>query len=149
MPENRNKETNMASRKRSRAEEKEREGWEAARRMAPIGPGTGPSSGGRGGEEVTTREPVVGNRDPVRPYVFRHYIPAPMPIVCPACGHSTRQDSGRHVDPANKKIREYRVCCKCGKKLTAGRDMTAREVEALCTHADGVREYQDAEIAGK
>jgi len=98
---------------------------------------------------VATRDPVAENRDPVRPYVFRHYIPAPMPVVCPACGHSTRQDSGRHVDPANKKILEYRVCCKCGEKLTAGRDMTAREVEALCTHADGVREYQNAEIAGK
>lgn len=139
----------MGNKKRSRAEEMVREGWAAARRRAPIGPGTGPSSGGRGGDEVAARDPVPANRDPVRPYVFRHYIPAPMPVVCPACGHSTRQDSGRHVDPANKKILEYRSCSKCGKKLTACRDMTPREVETLCTHADGVREYQNAEIAGK
>jgi hypothetical protein len=88
-----------------------------------------------------TRDPVVKNRDPV-PRQRRHYIPARMPVVCPDCGHSTRMDDGRHVDPVRRKILDYRTCCWCGKKLAAGRDMTRVEVETLCDRAEAVKEYE-------
>ena len=96
------------------------------------------------------RDPVPQARDPQpeppaqqrRP---RRYIPASMPTVCPECGHNTRMDGGRHVDPVRKTILEYRNCIKCRAPLAAGRKMTAREAEKLCTHAEAVREYQSAE----
>ena len=90
-----------------------------------------------------TRDPVAVNRDPVvatrKP---RRYIPAPQPLVCPDCGHSTRMDDGRHVDPVRRKILEYRTCAWCGVKLAAGRDMTAVEVELLCDRSEAVAEYE-------
>ena len=49
---------------------------------------------------------------------------------------------GRHVDPVNKKILEYRTCSKCGLKVAAGRDMTEREAEGLCSRAEAVKEYE-------
>ena len=75
----------------------------------------------------------------------RCYIPASMPTICPKCGHSTRMADGRHVDPVRKKILEYRTCSKCGKKLAAGRDMTASEVESLCSRAEAVQEYEKSQ----
>lgn len=54
-------------------------------------------------------------------------------------------DGGRHVDPVRKTILEYRNCIKCKAPLAAGRKMTPREAEQLCTHAEAVREYQSAE----
>jgi hypothetical protein len=51
-------------------------------------------------------------------------------------------DDGRHVDPVRKRILEYRTCSKCKAKLAAGRDMTAREAEMLCTRAEAVAEYE-------
>jgi hypothetical protein len=96
---------------------------------------------GGGGGDILTRDPVFINRDPKlrKP---RRYIPAPMPLVCPDCGHSTRMDDGRHVDPVRRKILEYRTCAWCGAKLAAGRDMTAVEVERLCDRAEAVAEYE-------
>lgn len=103
------------------------------------------SSAVGGGEGVATREPEVATRDPRRP---RRYIPANMPTVCPECGHSTRMDDGRHVDPVRRRILEYRTCAKCGAKLAAGRPMTAREVEMLCSRAQAVEEYEIREVCG-
>jgi hypothetical protein len=102
----------------------------------------GRSLGGASGDYVTrdpspvVRDPVVTQRKP------RRYIPAAMPTVCPTCGHSTRMDDGRHVDPVRRNILEYRTCTWCGEKLAAGRPMTAIEEKTLCTRADAVAEYE-------
>ena len=110
---------------------------QAIRSGAPL------SGGAAGGSVVQTRDPMVTARDPVaathRP---RRCIPASMPTVCPLCGHSTRMANGRYIDPANRRIVEYRTCSKCGEKLGAVRDMTPREVETLCEHAVVVEDYQ-------
>jgi len=95
---------------------------------------------------VKTRDPVPVQRDPViekpkRTYESRRYIPASVPVICPECGHNTRQTGGRHIDPVNKTIVEYRTCCKCGLKMGAGRPMVAFEVAKYCSHADVVKEY--------
>jgi len=84
----------------------------------------------------TTRDPQIETRKP------RRYIPASMPCVCPDCGHNTRMDDGRHVDPVRGVILEYRTCAKCGAKLAAGRPMTDREREKLCSRAQAVAEYE-------
>jgi len=55
-------------------------------------------------------------------------------------------DDGRHVDPVRQRILEYRTCARCGAKLAAGRAMTQREVEALCTRAEAVAEYEAENI---
>jgi hypothetical protein len=107
-----------------------------------------------------TRVPAVKNRDPrvtqqrttkskpkeeqPKPALRspRRYIPASVPTVCPDCGHSTRMDDGRHVDPVRKTILEYRSCSKCPAKLAAGRPMTKREEETLCGRAEAVSEYE-------
>lgn len=49
---------------------------------------------------------------------------------------------GRHVDPVRQRILEYRTCVKCAAKLAAGRPMTEREREQLCTRAEAVAEYE-------
>jgi len=98
--------------------------------------------GAAGGDRVQTREPEVTVRDPVMPRKPRRYIPASMPCVCPDCGHGTRMDDGRHVDPVRQRILEYRTCAHCGAKLAAGRAMTPREAEMLCTRAEAVAEYE-------
>ena len=92
---------------------------------------------------IKTRDPKPRSRDPKpeqpqerRP---RRYIPAAMPIECPDCGHSTRMDDGRHVDPVRKTILEYRTCKKCTAKLAAGRPMTLREVEKFCGRAEAIK----------
>jgi len=87
--------------------------------------------------EHTEREPEPVTRKP------RRYIPASMPTVCPVCGHSTRMDDGRHVDPVRKTILEYRTCSKCNELLAAGRPMTPQETEMLCSRAQAVAEYED------
>ena len=89
-------------------------------------------------EQPTSRdpEPDVQQKKP------RHYIPASMPTVCPDCGHNTRMDDGRHVDPVRRTILEYRTCSHCGKRLAAGRPMTPIETERLCTRSDAVAEYE-------
>jgi hypothetical protein len=93
-----------------------------------------------------TRDPQPTNREPEltpppqrKP---RRYIPASMPTVCPECGHSTRMDNGRHVDPVRKTILEYRTCAHCGELLAAGRPMTPVEAARLCSRADAVAEYE-------
>lgn len=95
--------------------------------------------------KIATRTPEVATRDPERvekqTRMPRHYIQASMPVVCPDCGHSTRMANGRHIDPVNRHILEYRTCCHCDKKLAAGRMMTAREAERFCEYADAVAEY--------
>jgi hypothetical protein len=92
--------------------------------------------------QPTTRDPEIDtNRDERRP---RRFIPASMPVVCPDCGHSTRMDDGRHVDPVRKTILEYRTCGHCGAKLAAGRAMTPRECETLCGRAEAVAEYEES-----
>jgi hypothetical protein len=94
-----------------------------------------------------TRDPQVTTRDP-KPQnvaVRRFYIEASMPTVCPKCGHNTRMDDGRHVDPVRRRILEYRRCAKCNAPLAAGRAMTAREAEKYCTHAEAVAEYETSE----
>lgn len=73
----------------------------------------------------------------------RRYIPASAPTVCPDCGHSTRMSGGRHTDPVRKTILEYRTCSKCGELLAAGRPMTKREAESLCSRAEAVKEYEE------
>ena len=73
----------------------------------------------------------------------RRYIAASAPCVCPDCGHNTRMDDGRHIDPVRQTILEYRTCKKCGAKLAAGRDMTEREKEKYCSRAQAVKEYED------
>lgn len=107
-----------------------------------------PLSGGgaAGGDRVQTREPEVAVRDPVMPRKPRRYIPAAMPCVCPDCGHGTRTDSGRYIDPVRQRILEYRTCAHCGAKLAAGRCMTPVEVETLCTRAEAVKEYEDERL---
>jgi hypothetical protein len=97
------------------------------------------SDGGDG--DYGDRDPVATNRDPQRKKP-RRYIPAPSPLVCPDCGHSTRMDDGRHIDPVRRKILEYRTCAWCGAKLAAGRDMTPVEVARLCDRAEAVAEYE-------
>lgn len=109
---------------------------------------------------IQTRDPQPVNRDPVMelpveginvPPVAvsnmkpRRYIAASMPVVCPDCGHNTRMDDGRHVDPVRRRILEYRTCVKCGALLAAGRVMTEREAEKLCTRAQAVKEYEETE----
>ena len=101
-----------------------------------------------------TRDPQVTNRDPVpstptptpcppkQERKPRRYISAAMPTVCPDCGHNTRMDDGRHVDPVRQKILEYRTCAKCNAKLAAGRDMTPAEKARLCSRAEAVAEYE-------
>lgn len=92
---------------------------------------------------VETRDPVVTTRDPVpQQRKPRRYIRAGMPTVCPECGHGTRMDDGRHVDVVAKRILEYRSCAWCEKKLVAVRQMTLDEEKKLCTHEDGVAEYE-------
>jgi len=90
----------------------------------------------------TSRDPGFTPPPPV-PRAPRHYIPASMPTVCPACGHGTRMDDGRHVDPVRKTVLEYRTCSHCQKKLAAGRDMTAQEESQLCSRVEAVKEYED------
>ena len=109
----------------------------------------------RRSDKYTTRDPKPTTRDPQPEHNDpepttrkpRRYIPAPMPLVCPDCGHSTRMDDGRHVDPVRRKLLEYRTCNGCGALLAAGRDMTPVEVEKLCNRAEAVREYESS-IAG-
>ncbi len=99
------------------------------------------------------RDPKPKHRDPEieappEPKVTRkprRYIPANAPTVCPDCGHNTRMDDGRHVDPVRKRILEYRTCAHCGALLAAGRQMTAIEAERLCTRAEAVAEYESAD----
>jgi len=103
---------------------------------------------------VCTRDPQVTNRDPVtvarenviekRPYHPRRCIQASMPTVCPSCGHNTRQDDGRHVDPVRARIVEYRTCIKCKMLLGAVRPMTEREKERLCRGAEVVKDYEES-----
>jgi hypothetical protein len=103
---------------------------------------------------VCTRDPMVNNRDPIiqpqaettakRPYHPRRCIQASMPTVCPACGHNTRQDDGRHIDPVRARIVEYRTCIKCKLPLGAVRNMTDREKERLCKNAEVVKEYEES-----
>jgi hypothetical protein len=104
--------------------------------------------------EYRTRDPQPVTRDPVPSIPTpppcppkaerkpRRYIPASMPTVCPDCGHGTRMDDGRHVDPVRKTILEYRTCAHCGALLAAGRPMTDVEKQRLCTRADAVAEYE-------
>jgi hypothetical protein len=101
-----------------------------------------------------TRDPAPKIRDPVpniptlppcpppKEWKARRYIPASAPCVCPDCGHSTRMDNGRHIDPVRRTILEYRTCSKCGAKLAAGRPMVAHEIESLCGRASAVAEYE-------
>ena len=99
---------------------------------------------------VSTRDPKPRQREEPQPKQTRkprHFIPASAPTVCPDCGHNTRMDNGRHVDPVRKTILEYRTCVKCEKKLAAGRDMTPREAETLCDRAPAVAEYEET-VAG-
>lgn len=111
-------------------------------------------------QTVQTRDPMPVNRDPqiempiegvdVPPVASheqkpRRYIAASMPTVCPDCGHNTRMDDGRHVDPVRQRILEYRTCVKCGAALAAGRPMTEREAEKLCSRAQAIKEYEDLE----
>jgi hypothetical protein len=99
------------------------------------------------GVDVDTREPIVTYRDPVpQQRKPRRYIRAGMPTVCPECGHATRMDDGRHVDPVRRRILEYRTCAWCGVKLAAGRDMTPVEAAQLCTRAEAVAEYESETI---
>jgi hypothetical protein len=100
---------------------------------------------------VCVRDPVVENRDPVieqprRVCNPRRYIPASMPTICPECGHNTRCDSGRHIDPVRCKIVEYRRCSKCNLLLGAGRPMTEREKELLCKGAEVIKDYEKSEL---
>lgn len=106
---------------------------------------------------ITTRDPIPQHRDPdptlapapaSPPRAPRRYIPASMPIVCPDCGHGTRMDDGRHIDPVRKTILEYRTCSHCHAKLAAGRAMTPREAEKFCSHVDAVTEYDHATRTG-
>ncbi len=91
-----------------------------------------------------TRDPQPVSRDPVpEKRAPRHYIPASMPTICPDCGHSTRMDDGRHVDPVRKTILEYRTCAHCGNLLAAGRQMTPVEEKKYCTRSEAVREYEE------
>lgn len=99
---------------------------------------------------ATVRDPVIATRTNVEePSVTatssrnpRRYIAASMPTICPDCGGNTRQDDGRHVDPVRAKILEYRTCAHCGLQLAAGREMTEREKERLCTRKEAVAEYE-------
>lgn len=103
---------------------------------------------------VCTRDPMVNNRDPViqtqaettekRQYHPRRCIQASMPTVCPVCGHNTRQDDGRHIDPVRGRIVEYRTCIKCKLPLGAVRNMTEREKERLCKNAEVIKEYEES-----
>lgn len=118
--------------------------------------------------KIHTRDPMPVNRDPqmdikearrlarivesdalppIAPNTRnpRRYISASMPTVCPECGHNTRMDDGRHVDPVRRKILEYRTCVKCGAALAAGRQMTEREAEKLCSRAQAIKEYEELE----
>ena len=93
--------------------------------------------------KVATRDPVPeGWTDDTTTRKPRRYIEASMPCVCPVCGHATRMADGRHIDPVRRRVLEYRTCAWCGEKLAAGRAMTEREAETLCSHADAVEEYQ-------
>ncbi len=98
-----------------------------------------------------TRDPVVETRTehPREIRKPRRYIPANTPTLCPDCGHNTRMDDGRHIDPVRKRILEYRTCSNCGAKLAAGRAMTEIEADRLCTRADAVAEYESAEVLKK
>jgi len=109
-------------------------------------------------QTITTRDPQPVNRDPQLesdispiPPVASHtlqprfYIAASMPTVCPKCGHNTRVDQHRYIDPVRRKVVEYRQCIKCGRKLGCGRAMTKTEEEKYCTHVEAVREYQENE----
>ena len=97
-----------------------------------------------------TRNPKVTNRDPVpdQPRIPRRYIPAEMPTICPECGHSTRMDDGRYVDPVRQFILEYRTCTHCGAKLAAGRDMTEYEIQKHCSRKEAVAEYRQSISGG-
>ena len=100
---------------------------------------------------IITRDPAPQHRDPELPQsprTPRRYIPAAMPIVCLECGHSTRMDDGRHIDPVRKTVLEYRTCAHCHAKLAAGRPMTPREAEKYCSHIDAVTEYDHATRTG-
>jgi hypothetical protein len=94
---------------------------------------------------VTTRDPKPTTRDPVRQERKpRRFIPASMPVQCPACGCSnTRMADGRHTDPVRQTILEYRTCGHCGERLAAGREMTGWEKRHLCHHAEAVAEYEE------
>ena len=100
------------------------------------------------------RDPKPKQRDPAieQPKSTRkprRYIPANTPTVCPDCGHNTRMDDGRHIDPVRQRILEYRTCAGCNAKLAAGRNMTEVEAIRLCSRAEAVAEYESAEIAQK
>lgn len=99
--------------------------------------------------QVETRDPDVVSRDPVIvPRKPRRYIAASGPTVCPTCGHNTRMDDGRHVDPVRQTVLEYRTCTKCKALLAAGRPMTRTEAEKFCSRADAVAEYE-REVIGR
>lgn len=103
------------------------------------------------GSEVQHRDPIVTNRDPgavaqkdeKRQYHQRRCIQASMPTICPDCGHNTRQDDGRHIDPVRARIVEYRTCIHCKLPLGAVREMTQRERELLCKGKDIVKDYEE------
>jgi len=106
----------------------------------------------RQGAKYTTRDPRPTTRDPkpeqheapkMKP---RRCIPANMPTICPECGHNTRMNGGRYVDPVHGQIVEYRDCVKCDERLAAPRPMTEREREKHCTHVEAVAEYQQMAV---
>jgi hypothetical protein len=100
---------------------------------------------------IRTRDPQPKERDPqpAQPRKKRRYISANMPTVCPDCGRSTRHTGGKHTDPVDKRILEYRECIKCKLPLTCGRPMTLSEIERYCTHAEAVADYEDAKKHGE
>lgn len=106
-------------------------------------------------QQISTRDPIPTVRDPQiekpkepqKPDPKQEkkrvmYIAANMPTVCPLCQHNTRASSGRHIDPVNRKILEYRTCSHCFEKLAAVRKMTKTEEEKFCTHANAVKDYE-------
>jgi len=106
-----------------------------------------PRTNKKRGPKVKARDPELEMQaaqmePPKRQCKPRRYIAASMPCVCPECGHNTRMDDGRHVDPVRQRILEYRTCSKCAAKLAAGRPMTERECEQLCSRAEAVAEYE-------
>ena len=94
-----------------------------------------------------TRPVAINERktQPAKKRKPRRYIAAAKPTLCPECGHATRMDDGRHIDPVRKTILEYRTCSKCNELLAAGRPMTEREIERLCSRAQAVAEYEEIE----
>ncbi len=89
-----------------------------------------------------TDMPEIPNPPPKAIRKPRRYIPASAPTICPDCGHNTRMDDGRHIDPLRKRILEYRTCAHCGALLAAGRSMTPVEIDRLCSRVDAIAEYE-------